>query len=249
MDINSIRAELAKKTEGNFGRATAPAAVPTPAPLAAPAAQVPPPQVTAVQLPADAHMLEASLLDEALPEGMRPDAMLQDDVLAGDMLAQDAQARDAQLHAVRADDLPLPPVMAASRNKPAPAAKVRTQLKLPSRSGGLMSLFKKPVAWVRRHPRHPCVIIGVLDILDRTVPLDGLVTEISEGGALFRTASMYIFDRRRSPIALRFADREWRGEIVNVKAEGYGIRLDHNITLDEIETVIAKYGMPGAVAA
>ncbi len=109
---------------------------------------------------------------------------------------------------------------------------------------GLLSLLRKPVNWVRRHQRHPCCIIGVLDILDRAVPLDGLVVEISEGGALFRTASTFIFDRRGSPVSLRFADREWRGEIVNVKAEGYGIRLDNNVTVDEIEHIILRYGMP-----
>ncbi len=110
---------------------------------------------------------------------------------------------------------------------------------------GLLSFLGKPVNWVRRHKRHSCCIIGVLDILDRSVPLDGLVTEISEGGALFRTASTFIFDRRRSPVSLRFADREWRGEIVNVKAEGYGIRLDNLVAIDEIEHIILRYGMPG----
>ena len=109
---------------------------------------------------------------------------------------------------------------------------------------GVLSFLRKPVNWVRRHQRHTCCIIGVLDILDRSVPLDGLVTEISEGGALFRTASTFIFDRRRSPVSLRFADREWRGEIVNVKAEGYGIRLDNNVAMDEIEHIILRYGMP-----
>ena len=109
---------------------------------------------------------------------------------------------------------------------------------------GLLSFLRKPVSWVRRHHRHSCCIIGVLDILDRSVPLDGLVTEISEGGALFRTASTFIFDRRRSPVSLRFAEREWRGEIVNVKAEGYGIRLGSNVTVDEIEHIILRYGMP-----
>jgi hypothetical protein len=208
MDINAIRAELASKTSGNFGRTAQPVAA-SPAP-------------PAPHAPVEDVMLDAPYV---------PQETQDEDMRADEIEAQETEA----------DDVPLPPIMAA------PAAKVRTQLKLPAKSGGIMSIFKKPVAWVRRHPRHPCVIIGVLDILDRTVPLDGLVTEISEGGALFRTASMYIFDRRRSPIALRFADREWRGEVVNVKAEGYGIRLDHNVTLDEIESVIARYGMPGAV--
>lgn len=117
-----------------------------------------------------------------------------------------------------------------------------------SRRPGFLSFMTKPANWVRSHRRYSCYIVGVLDILDRGVPLDGLVTEISEGGALFRTASTFIFDRRRAPVSLRFTDREWRGEIVNVKANGYGIRLDNPVSSEEIEFIIGRYGTPGVTA-
>jgi hypothetical protein len=117
-----------------------------------------------------------------------------------------------------------------------------------SRRPGFLSFMTKPANWVRSHSRYSCYIVGVLDILDRGVPLDGLVTEISEGGALFRTASTFIFDRRRAPVSLRFTDREWRGEIVNVKANGYGIRLDNPVSAEEIEFIIGRYGTPGVTA-
>jgi hypothetical protein len=113
---------------------------------------------------------------------------------------------------------------------------------------GILSFMTKPANWVRSHRRYPCYIVGVLDILDRGVPLDGLITEISEGGALFRTASTFIFDRRRAPVSLRFTDREWRGEIVNVKANGYGIRLDNPVSAEEIEFIIGRYGTPDVAA-
>jgi PilZ domain len=117
-----------------------------------------------------------------------------------------------------------------------------------SRRPGFLSFMTKPANWVRSHRRYPCYIVGVLDILDRGVPLDGLVTEISEGGALFRTASTFIFDRRRAPVSLRFTDREWRGEIVNVKANGYGVRLDNPVSAEEIEFIIGRYGTPDVAA-
>jgi PilZ domain len=117
-----------------------------------------------------------------------------------------------------------------------------------SRRSGFLSFMTKPASWVRSHRRYPCYIVGVLDILDRGVPLDGMVTEISEGGALFRTASTFIFDRRRAPVSLRFTDREWRGEIVNVKANGYGIRLDNPVASEEIEYIIGRYGTPDIAA-
>ncbi len=130
---------------------------------------------------------------------------------------------------------------------PATAAVLARQASAVTPRSGPLSFLAKPATWVRRHQRHPCCIIGVLDILDRGIPLDGLVTEISEGGALFRNASAFLLDRRGAPIALRFADREWRGEIANVKAEGYGIRLDNTVTPAEIDHIIARYGMPTGV--
>jgi hypothetical protein len=117
-----------------------------------------------------------------------------------------------------------------------------------ARRPGFLSFMTRPANWVRSHRRYPCYIVGVLDILDRGVPLDGLVTEISEGGALFRPASTFIFDRRRAPVSLRFTDREWRGEIVNVKANGYGVRLDNPVSPEEIEFIIGRYGTPDVAA-
>jgi hypothetical protein len=116
------------------------------------------------------------------------------------------------------------------------------------RRPGFLSFMTKPASWVRSHRRYECYIVGVLDILDRGVPLDGLITEISEGGALFRPASTFIFDRRRAPVSLRFTDREWRGEIVNVKANGYGIRLDNPVACEEIEAIVSRYGTPDIAA-
>jgi hypothetical protein len=114
---------------------------------------------------------------------------------------------------------------------------------------GFLSFMRRSADFVRRHRRYPVCIVGVLDILDRNVPLDGLVTEISEGGALFRPAASFIFDRRQAPVALRFTDREWRGEIVNVKADGYGIRLDQSVSAEEIAQIASRYGATGPLAA
>jgi hypothetical protein len=113
---------------------------------------------------------------------------------------------------------------------------------------GILSFMRRSANFVRRHRRHPVCIVGVLDILDRNVPLDGLVTEISEGGALFRPASSFIFDRRYAPVALRFMDRDWRGEIVNVKADGYGIRLDQTVAADEIAHIASRFGAEVSLA-
>lgn len=141
-----------------------------------------------------------------------------------------------------------PPVVDAAADR-APAGKAsrlaapRLSAPRPSLVTKLVTRFRAPVEWVRKHHRHPCCIVGVLMVLDRNVPLDGLVTEISEGGALFRPASDYIFDRHGAAIALRFADREWRGQIVNVRKRGYGIRLDSEVGQEEIDDILARFGL------
>jgi hypothetical protein len=40
----------------------------------------------------------------------------------------------------------------------------------------LTRLLRRPAAWVRRHERFACCIVAVLDIVDKDVPVDGLVT-------------------------------------------------------------------------
>jgi hypothetical protein len=109
--------------------------------------------------------------------------------------------------------------------------------------------FSGPTGWVRSHPRHSCCIVGVLVVLGRNVPIDGLVTEISQGGALFRPASDYIFDRGEPEIALRFAEREWRGRIVNVKQRGYGILWETLVSQDEVDEITSRFGMTMPSAA
>jgi PilZ domain len=110
-------------------------------------------------------------------------------------------------------------------------------------------LIRKPAGWVRRHQRFPCCIVAVLDVLDKNVPIDGLVTEISEGGLLFRPASAFVFDRRGALVTIRFGQDEIDGLIVNVKSTGYGVRFGEEIDLDRIEGLLQEFGLPNDVAA
>ena len=106
----------------------------------------------------------------------------------------------------------------------------------------LTLLLRRPAAWVRRHERFACCIVAVLDIVDKDVPVDGLVTEISQGGLLFRPATRFIFDRRGSSVLVRFDDEEWAGSIVNVKATGYGVRLDNELQPEQIQSLLDRFG-------
>ena len=106
----------------------------------------------------------------------------------------------------------------------------------------LMRLLRRPAVWVRRHERFACCIVAVLDIVDKDVPIDGLVTEISQGGLLFRPATRFIFDRRGSSVLVRFGDEELSGSIVNVKATGYGVRFDDEAQPEHIQALLARFG-------
>jgi hypothetical protein len=111
-------------------------------------------------------------------------------------------------------------------------------------SDGLLSrLLKKPATWVRRHERFACCVVAVLDVSDKNVPVDGLITEISQGGLLFRPASSFIFDRRGSPVTVRFGDDEIEGEIVNVKSSGYGVRFHHEIAAEQVTRLLDSFGL------
>jgi hypothetical protein len=134
-----------------------------------------------------------------------------------------------------------PPAAATSANDR------RKGSRRPSIISGFVQRFSGPSSWVRSYPRHSCCIVGVLVILGRNVPIDGLVTEISLGGSLFRPASDFVFDRNGAEVALRFAEREWRGVIVNIRRKGYGIRWDSIVTQEEVDDITARFGLAMAV--
>jgi hypothetical protein len=110
----------------------------------------------------------------------------------------------------------------------------------------LARLWRKPPAWVRRHERFPCCVLASVDILGKDVSIEGLVTELSQGGLLFRPASSYVFDRTGSDITVRFEDDELAGRIVNVKGAGYGVRFDDDIELDRVKALVEQFGFAAA---
>lgn len=113
-----------------------------------------------------------------------------------------------------------------------------------AKSDSLISrLLRKPATWVRRHERFACCVVAVLDVIDKNVPVDGLITEISQGGLLFRPASTFIFDRRGSAVTVRFGDDEIEGDIVNVKSAGYGVRFREEITAAHVDRLLASFGL------
>lgn len=91
---------------------------------------------------------------------------------------------------------------------------------------------------LRRHARHECFIIAVMTVLERSVPIEGVIKEISAGGVLFRPASTYLLYRKGERIALMLGDRQLAGKIVAVRPTGYGVKFLDNLEDDEIDTML-----------
>lgn len=113
-----------------------------------------------------------------------------------------------------------------------------------TQTGGILArIFKRPANWVRRHKRFPCCFVAVLTLIQKEIPIDGLVTEISQGGLVFRPASSFIFDRRGNLVTIKFGDEALNGQIVNVTGNGYGIRFAEDLDAEEVDAILANYGL------
>lgn len=97
--------------------------------------------------------------------------------------------------------------------------------------------------------RRGCCVVAVLVLVDKSVPLDGMVMEIDAGGALFRPASTYILDRGRAEIVLRFADSEITGRISAVSALGYEVIFHAPMSTTAVEAIIRDFGAAGTLRA
>ncbi|WP_460449296.1 PilZ domain-containing protein [Alsobacter sp. SYSU BS001988] len=103
-----------------------------------------------------------------------------------------------------------------------------------------MDRFRRASARNRAFPRHPCALRASLLLPEKALSLDGVVTELSRGGALYREASRYILDRRGSPVVIELPGVALAGIIVNVSPAGYGVRLDDVMDDDLLQGVLNR---------
>ena len=84
---------------------------------------------------------------------------------------------------------------------------------------------KKESAAQRRHTRHECYNPGILSIVNRSIQLEGIVTEVSKGGIKFRPATTHLLNRNGTQVSLTFSTIRATGKIVATRSDGYGIAL------------------------
>jgi len=99
-------------------------------------------------------------------------------------------------------------------------------------------MMRRPNAGNRAFERHDCMLMAHLFMPEKAFQIDGLLVEISRGGALFREASTYILDRRNMSVLVRFLDREYPAVIVNVLPKGYGLRWSELLPAEAVQTVL-----------
>ncbi|MFN0265354.1 PilZ domain-containing protein [Tepidamorphus sp. 3E244] len=104
----------------------------------------------------------------------------------------------------------------------------------------------KPKTFSRKHQRYSCCIVGRLEFPDRGFYIDGSVMEISLGGTLFRACSTYMIDRRLEQVRVHFDKHCMRGQIMNIRPEGYGIRFLDPLAEDDLLPLADAFGLQEA---
>lgn len=92
-----------------------------------------------------------------------------------------------------------------------------------------------PEKFIRKYDRHDCSFISTLIFLDTSAKLDGIVNEISQGGAIFRPAQSYILERQGDTVGLELNGVSISGKIVTTRDFGYAIKFFKDLPEEEVQ--------------
>lgn len=109
--------------------------------------------------------------------------------------------------------------------------------------GALTGRNTKQKQFSRQHQRYACCIVGRLEMTDKAFSMDGSVVELSLGGALFRSASTFMLNRNLEMVRVHFEKHVRRGQIMNLRTEGYGIRFLEPLSEDELNRLARAFGL------
>lgn len=109
--------------------------------------------------------------------------------------------------------------------------------------------MRKQKAFVRRHERYECCIVGELELSQRFLSLEGVILEVSQGGVLFRQASTYMLERHGELVKVKLEGQLYSGMIMASRPIGYGIKLNENIPSEVIEEIVMRYGLKSVAIA
>lgn len=109
--------------------------------------------------------------------------------------------------------------------------------------------MRKKMAFVRRHERYECCIVGELELSQRFLSLEGVILEVSQGGVLFRQASTYMLERQGELVKVKLEGQIYNGTIMASRPIGYGIKLNETIPSEVIDEIVTRYGLKAAAIA
>lgn len=104
----------------------------------------------------------------------------------------------------------------------------------------IAKIFQKKSAanankFTRKYERYACSFISKMVFLDTSAKLEGIVNEISQGGAIFRPAQSYILKRTGETIGLELNGVSISGTIITTRNFGYAIKFFNDLTEQEVQ--------------
>lgn len=90
-------------------------------------------------------------------------------------------------------------------------------------------------AALRRHKRFPCSAVGILTIMNRSISMEGIVSEVSRSGVKFRPATVFMLDRTGTSVSVAFDEFQVSGKVAATRSDGYGIAL-----FDEVDEAMLR---------
>ncbi|MBL1240333.1 MAG: hypothetical protein COB13_000670 [OCS116 cluster bacterium] len=94
--------------------------------------------------------------------------------------------------------------------------------------------------FIRKYERIDCSFVSQMVFLDTSAKLDGIVNEISQGGAIFRPAQSYILQRQGETIGLELNGISVSGTIITTRSFGYAIKFFKDLSQEEMDQALAN---------
>ncbi|MEM6616954.1 MAG: PilZ domain-containing protein [Pseudomonadota bacterium] len=107
---------------------------------------------------------------------------------------------------------------------------------------------KKSAGFVRRHQRYEVNFASNILMQGRTVPIPGIINEISLGGVRMRPATTYLLQREDEVASVQIGEVYYPCQIKNTGPDGYGIRLSRQIDEDLVDEIVREFGTKAAAA-
>lgn len=95
----------------------------------------------------------------------------------------------------------------------------------------------------RRFERYPVFAVATMIILDSSQQIEGVITEISQGGVKFRPASLFVLERNSERVSIIIDDINTTGTIRATRADGYGIQLIEQLSDIDIKFITKNYAV------